>query len=188
LNLRDHGAVVGQERQLGQLLGNGAAALLDRTGAEVDPHRPGDAPEVDPVVVVEVVVLRREKGQADVFGDLVEADGHPVFRVQPGDDAPLGVVDVGGQLGIEVDLVQRGDAAEVPRDHAGGRADGDADRKGEGDEQKPPPSARTGLSRQGSDTSALCPRAVAQVLYHGAGDVPMPAAAGPLARGRRGML
>ena len=129
---------------LDQLLGDGAAALGVAARAQVGHGRPGDAPEVDPVVLEEAVVLDGHDGVADPLGDVLEAD-HPAVLVQP--DGGQGRLAVGGvdhrPLGrVGQRLLERRHVAQlvdgVPgqaarRDHH--RQQGDAGDQGDGRDQ-----------------------------------------------------
>jgi hypothetical protein len=57
-----------EEQLLGDLLGDGRAALGPVTGGEVAPHRAADALEVDAAVIEEVVVFRRDERQDELLG------------------------------------------------------------------------------------------------------------------------
>jgi hypothetical protein len=125
------GAGVAGDRELDELLGEGAPALGERPVAQVGHARPGDAPEVDPVVVVEAVVLDGDDGVADPLGDVLELD-HPTVLVQPegGQGGAVGGVDdrlLGrdGQVVLElrhVDQLVGGVPGQAARgDHQGER-------------------------------------------------------------------
>ncbi len=62
LQLAAHGLVGRQEQGLGQLLGQGRAALDGVAGLQVGPQRPGDAAQIDRAVLVKPPVLRRQEG------------------------------------------------------------------------------------------------------------------------------
>src|SRR5690606_26653028 len=151
LQLAGEGALVGEKRVLGQLLGDGAAALQEAVVAEkpadVGHHGPEDGPQVDAEVLVEAGIFNRDDGVPQVAGDLFQAHRDPVFPVQPGDDPAVHVVDVGGLLLVKDDLVQGGGAAQVAGHHAGGAAHEhgydedryqDADAQGWACHKKPP--------------------------------------------------
>jgi hypothetical protein len=78
LDLADVGPVRRQEERLGDLLGDGAPALLDAAGAQVGPGGAGDSREVEPGVRVERVVLRRDEGLDQELRD--HLDGHDLGR------------------------------------------------------------------------------------------------------------
>src|SRR5690606_22885439 len=64
----------GEEEVLGELLGEGRAALDDRIGAHVLAQRPGEADEVDAEMLEEAAILGRQHGLDDVVGYLVDRD------------------------------------------------------------------------------------------------------------------
>src|SRR5690606_7708602 len=147
------GAVVGEKSEFGQLLRDGAPALLDGAGAQIDQGGACDAEKVDAVMLVEVGILGGDESEPDDLGNFVKADGNSIFSKKAGDDPSFHVVNVGGQFGVKIDLVKGRDAAEVPRHHAGHGPDRNGDGKREDDNESSAPWARAGLSAQRTDTS-----------------------------------
>ena len=73
LDLALDGALVGQEQVLGELLGDGGAALHHRIGAHVLLHGAEQAEEIDAEMVEEAAVLGGEHRLDDMVGHLVDA-------------------------------------------------------------------------------------------------------------------
>ena len=65
-------ALVGEEQVLGQLLGDGGAALDDRVGADVLLHGAKQAEEIDAEMIEEAAVLGGQHGLDDMVGHFVD--------------------------------------------------------------------------------------------------------------------
>ncbi len=74
-------AVRADHAVLDQLLGDGRATLFDAAGAHVADEGPPDGLRVDPVVVVEALVLHHQHRRDEGIADLVEFDLGPVLDV-----------------------------------------------------------------------------------------------------------
>src|SRR5690606_23946142 len=74
-----------RQRQPDELLGDGGRALGDLVGGGVGDERPGDALDVHPVVLVEVLVLGGDDRVDHQWGDLFQGDVAPVLVVHDRD-------------------------------------------------------------------------------------------------------
>ena len=80
LELAHQGDVLVEKDHPGQLLGDRAGPFLDRSLADVAQTGPQDPGHVDPVVLVEAAVLRRDEGLLDDFGHLAVGELLPRRR------------------------------------------------------------------------------------------------------------
>ncbi|MNZ20584.1 hypothetical protein D3C78_376400 [compost metagenome] len=90
--LAGQAALVAEEEVLHQLLGQGTAALHQRTGGGVDPHGAGDRLGRHPEMVVELAILDRDQGFQQVRRHLVQLDQDAVLvvrRIQAADQQRL---------------------------------------------------------------------------------------------------
>jgi hypothetical protein len=78
-----------EEGVLGQLLGDGAAALHGAAGLGVDHQGPGHAAEVDADMVAETPVLDGQEGGRHVFGQRLDHDRRFLVGPAPGEGAAL---------------------------------------------------------------------------------------------------
>ena len=95
LELALEALVRGEEEHLGELLGDGAAALHDAPAPEVLVDRARDAGRIHPVVGVEACVLGGDDGLAQRLGDLGERHEDAALDVELGDQLVVVVVDLG---------------------------------------------------------------------------------------------
>ncbi len=77
LDLARHGAFLGQEQVLGELLGQGRAALHAAAADDVAQQRTGDPHGVDAVVDIEAPVLDGHEGLRQVGRKVLQRDGCP---------------------------------------------------------------------------------------------------------------
>ena len=84
-----------EEEDLGQLLGDGAAALDDAAPAVVLGDRPRDADGVDAPVIVEALVLGGDDRVAQRLGDVGQGHQDAALDVELGDRLVVVVVDLG---------------------------------------------------------------------------------------------
>ncbi len=76
--LLEHGpAALGLERVLDELLGDGRGSLGRAAGHDVGTQGAGDALIVDPAVLVEALVLNRNRSLLHRLGDLIGLDQDP---------------------------------------------------------------------------------------------------------------
>ena len=90
-----------EEEHLGQLLGDGAAALHDAAAAEVLVDRARDAHRIHAEVRVEARVLGGDDGLAERRGHLGERHEDAALDVELGDQLVVLVVDLGADAGLE---------------------------------------------------------------------------------------
>ena len=102
VELPAQGLFLGQEVVLGQLLGNGAAAL-DLAPPDVGVDGTADAPEIDAAVFIETDIFRCQESVLQVLGHLVDGHRDPVFlRIYGGDQIALGIKKMGRSHGGHV--------------------------------------------------------------------------------------
>jgi hypothetical protein len=85
--------LVGQKEVLGDLLGDGGGALRSTAravGLHVEDAGAGDAGEVEAVVLIEVLVLRRDEGVDHHLRDGLDWDVEPALRCVFGDQRTIG--------------------------------------------------------------------------------------------------
>ncbi len=85
LRLPLEAAVRRQEAGLGELLGDGRAALTDAARPHVGDHRPADPARVDAPVPVEAAILDRDEGGRSHRVELADVDRRFLDRSAPGD-------------------------------------------------------------------------------------------------------
>jgi hypothetical protein len=93
LELALQALVGGQEQDLRQLLGDGAATFDDATAPVILHDGPGDADGVDAPVRVEATVLHGQHRVAQGLGDLGQGHEDAALRVELGDQLVVVVVD-----------------------------------------------------------------------------------------------
>ena len=89
LRLPLQAAVGREEAGLGELLGDGAAALPDAARAHVGDHRAADAARVDAPVPVEAAILDRDEGGGSHRIEPADVDRRFLDRAAPGDRPAL---------------------------------------------------------------------------------------------------
>ncbi|CCW17517.1 hypothetical protein EBBID32_18580 [Sphingobium indicum BiD32] len=87
--LAAHGTVAGEEHALGELLGDGAAALRRSVRPEIMPGGAGDAARIDTPMAVEAPVLYRHEGLGHMGGQLGDRDRRVDHRAAPGDQVAI---------------------------------------------------------------------------------------------------
>ena len=126
LDLANERALVGQEQVLGQLLGDGRAALHHLVGARVLDQRAERAEDVDAEVLEEPAVLGGQRRLDQVIGDLLQRHGVVVQDAAPAD---LGAVAVherdGVAAGRDAGLVELGEGGDGDRVEHRKAADGE---------------------------------------------------------------
>ncbi len=156
------GLLVGEEGVLGQLLGDGAAALKLGPCPQIDDGRPEDGGDVDAVVVVKLLVFDGDHRVQEALGHLVDGDRDPALPVADGDFVTVAVVKVGDRLGIEGDLIKAGGAGQVRGEAAAAQPDQQAEREGgEENDERPSGTALGWLGQAPSLRAVTLP-----VLYH----------------------
>jgi hypothetical protein len=124
-----------EEHLLHELHRDRAGALLDATGAHVDPGRSHDRDVVDAGVLEETAVLGGDERQADVVGERAHGHEYPLFLRDFGDLPALAVVHEAREVGLVVgDVVEIGEVAqEVEVDERAARpgSKGDQERQHE---------------------------------------------------------
>src|SRR5262249_26594257 len=101
LQLSLEALIRGEEQNLGELLGDGAAALDDPSPAVVLYDGPRDADGVDAPVRVEAAVFGGDDGVAKRLRDLSQGDEDPALDVELGDQLIVVVVDLRALNGLE---------------------------------------------------------------------------------------
>ena len=74
-----------QEEDLGQLLGDGGAALDDAACLDVSPQGPGDPPWVDASVIVKAGILSGDDGLNEGLGDASQGNEDALLKIEGGD-------------------------------------------------------------------------------------------------------
>ncbi|MNI16380.1 hypothetical protein D3C73_697120 [compost metagenome] len=143
LNLALHVLIGRQEQVLGQLLGDGRAALDHAPGLQVRGHGAAHADRVETGVVVEAAVLDGHEGGRDVVGQGVQIDGRRHLGAAHRDQG-AGAVQVGDR-GLAIDLIQTGGVGQVARE------DGEED---DGEDQAPDGQHRAPVEQPSHDGPA----------------------------------
>ena len=108
-------ALVGQKQVLGELLGDGGAALHDAAGARIGDQRARGAGDIDAEMLVEAPVLGREHRLDQVVGKLVERDRIVVPDAARADLVAVAVEEGDRELGLLQPVVVRGFAERRDR-------------------------------------------------------------------------
>ncbi len=138
LELALEALVRGEEEDLGELLGDGAAALHDAPAPEVLVDRARDAGRVHSVVGVEARVLGGDDGVAQGLGDLRERHEDAALDVELGDELVVVVVDLRALARVEgLELGDRGQGSGEDREDPEGGG-GHAQAADEDDAPGPP--------------------------------------------------
>ena len=129
LDLALDGALVGEEQVLGQLLGDGRAALHDGIGAHVFRHGARQAEEIDAEMVEEAAVLGGEHGLDDVVRHLVDRHGIALDDAALADLVAVAVEEGDGEIVLRAPVpfgFLEGRHGQRQHDHGAGCAPGEA--------------------------------------------------------------
>jgi len=114
-----------QHQVLDDLLGDGRAALVGLARDDVAHEGPGDGQVVDALVLVEGLVLGREKGPRQVVGHLAQRGQEALLAVEVAEYLAVAGVDRGHQRGAVVgDVLEARQVLGRPQVHEHGRARG----------------------------------------------------------------
>ena len=115
----------GEEEVLGELLGQGTAALYDAAGTQVRPPRPRDGEEGDSVMLEEAVIFHRHQARDQHRRRLRQPEHHPILMVTGIDAADEGRVQPGERRGTPIRGERPHDAPRIELDaDPAGRLDG----------------------------------------------------------------
>ncbi len=130
------GALLGEKQIARKLHGDGGSALGAASGTEIAIGGSQHAPEVNPPVTVEVLVLGGEHGITQDFGEIVVRIDDAALQGEGCDHVSLVVVEFGDGAGTEgLELAHLGQVGGVDDEHAreGPHQDGRQQHEGKGD-------------------------------------------------------
>ncbi|MNQ68085.1 hypothetical protein D3C85_826290 [compost metagenome] len=133
LNLALQILVRRQEQVLGQLLGDGRAALHHAPGLEVQGHGPAHADGIETGMVIEAPVLDGDEGGGDIVGQGVQIDRRRHLGAAHRDQG-AGAVQIGDR-GLALDVVQGRGVGQVARED--GEEDDREDQAPDGQDRAP---------------------------------------------------
>ena len=136
LNLAMKGAVRRKKKIARQLHGQGRGALHPAAGLDVAVSRPGDAPDIDAPVPVEVLVFDRNQSLAQDLRIVVITGHHPALQRERPDGASLIVVEFGDGTGaVMFELINLWQIGGVDEQQSGGRSHQSGDQHQQADDE-----------------------------------------------------
>ena len=85
--------MVGEQGVSCQLLGYGTGAFRHFSRSYIPPQGPEHGADINPPVVIKLVVFHGNNGILHQLRDLVQADRYPVFQKEPGDFVAINIID-----------------------------------------------------------------------------------------------